>query len=174
MTRFRIVPGRSRVETTVSSSVHPIHASGEGLRGWIEGEIGADGGPNFDVSHGAALELPVEALGSGNRLQDVEMQRRLDARRYPLIEVRVRRAWLDGAGGGARAAFDVTAHGRSRPYEEGFTLRTDGGRVVIEGEHQFDMRDFGVNPPRFFTLKVSPEVRVKVRIEAEAEAAAGR
>ena len=46
-------------------------------------------------------------------------------------------------------------------------MQVEGRRLVIEGEHTFDMRDFDVNPPNFLALKVHPEVRVRARIVAE-------
>jgi hypothetical protein len=63
----------------------------------------------------------------------------------------------------------VTAHGRTQSFEEDFQLRLDGPRLVMEGEHTFDMRDFNVKPPRFLTLKVEPEVTVRARIVADRE-----
>ena len=53
--------------------------------------------------------------------------------------------------------------------EEDFHFRRDGGRLVLNGQHTFDMRDFGVNPPRIFTLRVEPQVRVSVRLVTEEE-----
>jgi hypothetical protein len=81
----------------------------------------------------------------------------------------VDRAWPLNGDGGCRAAFRVTAHGRTQSFEEGFRMRLEGGRLVIEGEHSFDMRDFDVKPPRFLTLKVEPEVTVRARIVADQE-----
>jgi hypothetical protein len=37
---------------------------------------------------------------------------------------------------------------------------------VVEGRHEFDMRDFGIVPPKFFWLWIEPEVKVGVRIVA--------
>ena len=65
-----------------------------------------------------------------------------------------------------RAGVLFEAHGRASPYEGDFSLRVDGRRLTVEGEHTFDMRDFGVDPPRFLGLKMDPEVNVKVRLEA--------
>jgi hypothetical protein len=42
----------------------------------------------------------------------------------------------------------------------------DPDTLVIEGEHVFDVRDFGVRPPRIGFLRVHPEVNVAIRIEA--------
>jgi polyisoprenoid-binding protein YceI len=165
--RFRIVPGRSRVETETRSNVHPIHAAASRLSGVIEGDIGPGGEPNFELPHRATLAVPIDAMESGNALQDMEMQRRMDARSYPHIEIVVNRAWKLPGDGQCRATFEVSAHGRSREYEEDFTLRVDGNKLFVDGEHTFDMRDFGVSPPRFLMMKVDPEVKVRMRIEAE-------
>jgi hypothetical protein len=44
--------------------------------------------------------------------------------------------------------------------------RADDGTLVIEGEQQFDIRDFKVSPPKILMLKVHPEVKVRIRVEA--------
>lgn len=165
MARYRIVAG-SRIETDMTSNVHPIHAAAERVSGVIEGVIEAGGGPDFEAPHNARVEIPVESMQSGNRLQDMEMQRRIDARQFPTIVITVNRAWKVAGDGRTRARFEVEAHGRARPYEGDFSLRVDGRRLTVEGEHTFDMRDFGVDPPRFLGLKMDPEVNVKVRLEA--------
>lgn len=161
------MPGRSSLETETKSNVHPIHASATRLDGFIEGEVGPDGRPDFELPYKARLEVPLAAMGTGNRLQDMEMQRRMKAREHPVIRVDLIRAWNLGPDGMCRASFQVTARGRSRSYEENFSLSASGGRIVVEGQHAFDMRDFGVDPPRFFAMKVEPEVKVRLRIEAE-------
>ncbi len=167
MTWFRLLPERSRLETESRSSVHPIHTSTGRVNGFIEGAMKPDGTPDLNSPYRAELEVPVEALSSGNRIQDLEMQRRMDARRYPTITVRLKKAWKVDGDERYRALFEVTAIGRTRPYEEAFTMRVDGRRISVEGRHSFDMRDFGVSPPRFLNMKVEPEVVVSLRLEGE-------
>ncbi|MGZ4793562.1 MAG: hypothetical protein ACXWBO_17045, partial [Ilumatobacteraceae bacterium] len=36
LTRYRIVPSKSRVWIEARSNVHPIHTEAEGLQGWLE------------------------------------------------------------------------------------------------------------------------------------------
>ena len=43
----------------------------------------------------------------------------------------------------------------------------DGEMVILAGEKTFDVRDFGLEPPRILMLKVEPDVTVKVAIVAE-------
>ncbi len=45
----------------------------------------------------------------------------------------------------------------------------DDKTIRLEGESTFDVRDFGMDPPKMFMLKVEPEVRVRVVIVAEQE-----
>lgn len=169
MPRWRILPERSRVSTEMRSSMHPIHATADRIEGSLEGALGADGWPNLEVPHSARFRFPVAELKSGNRLQDMEMQRRMDVRRWPEVEVVVGRVSPAGVPGRYRASGEVRARGVSRPFEGEFVIQVGNGRVVIEGEHVFDMRDFNVNPPRFLTMKVEPEVRVRAHLEAVEE-----
>lgn len=168
MKTYRVLPGSSSVETEIRSSLHPIKATASDLSGQIRGEFDAEGRPQLDRPHSGRVEIPVQAIRSGSRLNDMEMQRRADARRYPTIRFEVAKAWpVDGTGDRYRAAIDVTARGQTRRIEEDFVLRRSGRRMELEGEHTFDMRDFGVSPPRILTLKVEPEVRVRVRLVAD-------
>lgn len=170
MARFNIDPGQSVVSTEVRANVHGGDIVARGLTGYIEGELADNGQPNLDAPHSASLELPVDALKSGNRLQDGEMERRMDVRRYPTINVAVKDV-KPGTGGRYRANVDVSVRGETRSIEGDLTIKGDGGRVEVDGEHTFDMRDFGINPPRLLILRVEPEVRVRVHIVANAEAA---
>ncbi|MDQ6773443.1 MAG: YceI family protein [Candidatus Dormibacteraeota bacterium] len=169
-TRWLTVRGQSSVTTELSSSVHPIHATSTEVEGSLEGVLDWEGRPELGAPHGARLRLKVESLQSGSRIQDAEMWRRMDTRRNPDIEVIVGRVW-ERDGGGYRAAFEVRAHGVTRPYEGDFELNVaPDGRVTVDGEHAFDMRDFNVSPPRFLTLKVDPEVKIRVHIVGQKEA----
>ena len=86
MPRYRIVPERSHVWIDAQSNVHPVHSSTDGLEGFVEMEMAPDGGVDLTVSPSGQLSLPVGRLSSGNRLEDREMQKRIDARRYPTID----------------------------------------------------------------------------------------
>jgi hypothetical protein len=169
VTRFRVLPAASSVSAQMRSSVHDLHAESRNLEGTIEGELEESGVPRFDAAHSARLQVSVDSMRSGSRLQDRELQRRLDPRRHPAIEVSVERAWqLDGHDR-CRAAFRVTAHGRTQSYESDFQMRLEGDRLVVEGEHTFDMRDFDGSPPRVLALQVKPEVIVRARLVAGRE-----
>lgn len=170
MTRFAVVPTGSTVYAEMHSSLHPIHTETRALVGTIEGELGPQDRPDLDQPHSARLQLPADAIKSGNRLQDMEMHRRMEVGKFPLITVTVDRAWPVDGTDRYRAAVQVSAHGNSAAFEEDFQLKIERGRLVIEGEHVFDMRDFDISPPSFLGLSVQPQVGVRVRIVAEQEA----
>jgi polyisoprenoid-binding protein YceI len=169
MPRFRIIPERSRVWLEASSSVHPIHGEASGLSGSIDVQF--DGtGLDFSSSPDIKVELPVEQLKSGNRLEDAEMMRRIDARRYPAIRGVVKDMKSQGVDGRYAVTGDLSFHGVTQTVEGEVTVsRPDDGTLVIEGEQQFDIRDFKVSPPKVLMLKVHPEVKVRIRVEAVEE-----
>ena len=156
MARYRIVPERSRVWIDARSSLHPIRSSTDGLEGYIDLDAGA-----------GAVSLPVSRLSSGNPLEDREMRNRVDAKRFPTIDGTVTRIEpIDGAGR-YRVAGDLVFRGVSRPCEDEVRIETaDDGSVRIEGRSTFDVRDFGMQPPRILMLRVHPEVTVRVEIVA--------
>jgi len=83
---YRIVPDRSRVWIDARSSLHPIHSTTDGLEGYID--LDARDGEQVDrgVQPLGKLSFPVARLSSGNPLEDRELYRRIDARRFPTID----------------------------------------------------------------------------------------
>jgi polyisoprenoid-binding protein YceI len=113
------------------------------------------------------VEVPVASLRSGNPLEDAELQRRADARRFPTIVGETSSvASLDRAGHFGVEG-DLTFHGVTQPVRGELRITQDGDRLRIEGEHVFDVRDFGIKPPRILMLRVEPEVRVEINLVAE-------
>jgi len=164
---FRIDPRRSKVWIEARSSMHPIHGEADGLEGSIRADV-ADG--SIDLSEGPKIqiELPVDKLQSGKKLEDAEMMRRIDARRFP--KIRGETTELKENGGRYRIRGDLTFHGVTRQVEGEVTIcAPDEQSLVIEGEQTFDIRDFGVQPPKILMLKVHPDVRVRVKVVAQQE-----
>ena len=168
MTRYDIVPDRSEVWIEASSNVHPIHSKTDGLEGFVELDV-ADGGlVDLTAAPSGRLSFPVARLRSGNPLEDRELRRRIDARRYPTIAGDLTVMAETGEDGRYRVEGDLTFKGVTRRYEDEMTLEAVNGQMVIlAGEKTFDVRDFGLEPPRILLLKVEPAVRVKVAIVAE-------
>ena len=69
-----------------------------------------------------------------------------------------------------RVGGDLVFRGVSQPCEDELTLEVLDDRTVrIEGGSTFDIRDFGMQPPRILMLRVHPEVAVRVELIAERE-----
>jgi polyisoprenoid-binding protein YceI len=169
--RYRIVPERSRVWIDARSNVHPIHSSTDGLEGFVEIAMVPEGGVDLSVKPVGQLSLPVSRLSSGNRMEDREMQKRIDAQRYPTITGVLDQMERSGDDGNYRVSGDITFRGVARRYEDEMTVGTVDSRTIqLAGKSRFDIRDFGMQPPRVLILRVEPEVDVRVEILAVKEA----
>ncbi|MGH9046788.1 MAG: YceI family protein [Acidimicrobiales bacterium] len=167
MARYRIVPERSRVWIDARSTLHPIHSSTDGLEGFVDLEFGSDGSLDSGADASGKLSLAVDRLSSGKRMEDRELQRSLDARRFPTIEGELR--GVDHQGEDRyRVLGDITVRGTSCSHEDEMTIRSLGASTIeLAGSSRFDIRDFGLEPPRVLMIKVFPEVNVRVQIAAE-------
>ena len=168
MARYTIIPERSRVWIDARSSLHTIHSTTDGLEGFVD--LAADGDAVVGPHPTAQLWFPVTRLSSGNRLDDRELQKRIDARRYPTIDGLLTSMVPVGADGRVRVQGDLVFRGVSRPVEDDMVLTVVDHRTIrLDGESTFDIRDFGMEPPRILMLRVAPEVKVRVEIVAEKE-----
>ena len=169
MARYTIDPSRSRVWIDAQSSVHPIHSTADGLEGFIEFDADRDGTVG---SHPAGkLSFPVSKLSSGNPLERRELQKRIDARRYPTIDgVLTGMEPLDNQGR-FRIRGDLAFRGVTRSVEGELALSVvDDSTIRLEGASTFDVRDFGMEPPRILMLRVEPDVTVRIELIAERQA----
>lgn len=164
MSRFIIDPEESEVWIEGSSSVHPIHASASGLTGWVELSRTRGGVAKVPRLAGE-VRVAVDRLSSGNPLVDRETRRRVDARRHPEIV-----GIVTGAERVAADRLSVTGEiafrGEVRPVSGELTVSADGDRLVIDGSESFDVRDWGLEPPRVALLRVHPDIRVRIHVVA--------
>ena len=139
----------SYVWINARSNLHPIHSKTDGLEGFVDLELTPGGDLDLASTPAGQLSLAVRRLSSGSAMEDREMQRRIDAQRYPRIE-----GVLEGDGpirwrrklpGQRRRHFS----GRGPPlpgrYDDG---ALDADTVQLAGKSRFDIRDFGMEPPR--------------------------
>jgi polyisoprenoid-binding protein YceI len=171
MARYRIDPERSTVSIDARSSLHPIHSTTNGLEGYVDLELEPDGAVDLTAKPAAQLSLPVTRLTSGNRMEDRELQKRIDARRYPTINGVLEQ--MEGAAGNGsyRVSGEVTFRGVSRQHEDEMTIHpVDEQTLELGGTSRFDIREFGMEPPRILMLRVDPEVAIRVDIIAIKEA----
>jgi polyisoprenoid-binding protein YceI len=166
VTRYRIVPTRSRVWIDARSNVHPIHTEAQGLEGFLDLEV-SDGRVMVDEAPLGHLEFAVENLTSGNGFEDRELRRRIDSRRFPKIAGDLTMMETASDQQNYIVGGDLTFRGVTRSYEDSMTIDVVDGTVRLAGRSTFDIRDFGMDPPRILMLKVEPEVSVRVEIVAE-------
>jgi hypothetical protein len=153
--RFALVPDRCAVLVEARSTVGPLTFGVMGLTGTIDTRL-------------CAGRVDAEALRSGNAIYDAELRRRIDARRYPQVELT-----LDGCVAGSdpdryRVTSAVTIHGVTRKLEGTIVVGQPGpGVVSVTGEQVVDIRDFEISSPTVLMLRIYPDVVVRLYLEAE-------
>lgn len=165
VSRFVIDPDSSQVWIEGSSSVHPIHATATGLTGWIELVLSREG---IASASGLAGEVHVAVgrLASGNALLDRETRRRIDAKRHPEIVGTVTAA-VQIASDCLAVTGDIAFRGEVCSVSGELVVSFDGERLIVEGAQTFDVREWGLRPPRIGLLRVHPDVRVRVHVVAD-------
>ena len=167
MARFRISPQRSQVWAEARSSLHPVRVQTSGLEGVVEADL-VDGRPALRTP--TFVELETQRLRSGNGLVDGELQRRLDARKFPRIRGELTRVVAGNGADTSRLTGELTLHGVTRTLDVDVTVRQlDERTLEIEGARAIDMRDFGLPPPSFLMFKMQPDVQVRAKLVAERE-----
>ena len=151
-----------------SSSVHPIKTRTEGLEGFLELDVHDGGKIDVLAKPKGELSLEVARLRSGNPLEDRELRRRIDARRFPTIDGKMTDIQETATAGHFRVRGDLTFRGVTQSYEDEITITPIDDRALrVEGERTFDVREFGMEPPRILMLRVHPEVKVRIDLVAQ-------
>jgi PadR family transcriptional regulator PadR len=164
---FKVVPDRSVMMIEARSTVGPVSFGAAGITGSIEAAI-TDGMLRTDLAPSARLEIDVSRLTSGNSMYDVELVRRIGARRFPTVTVELRECADNGWGGLYRLKGDLTFHGVTRPAQGTVNIEIPSDRrLVITGEQIFDIRDFAIPSPTMLMFRIYPDVRVRLHAEAE-------
>jgi polyisoprenoid-binding protein YceI len=137
--------------------------------GYIETEM-APAGPDLKVAPQGRIEVDVDSLKTGNALYDRELERQIEVRKYPRIRGEILEVKEIDAGRRYRVKGNLSLHGVTKTVEGEVNLKVlDDGHFEVEGEKVFDIRDFGLTPPRILMLKVYPDVKVRGRVMAEKE-----
>jgi len=171
MPRFRIDTDKSTVNVGLRVNLHPSHITANALTGHIDCELDGEGRPRLDAPYSATISLPLDAITSGNGLQDREMRRRFDAKRYPSITARVTKGEALSKAGRYRAVARLSMHGQTRDIAGEVKLRVKGTTMTVDGRQVINVKDFGIDPPRLIILRMEPEVDVSVHIVAEEQGA---
>jgi len=168
--RYRIAPDRSYVWIDGRSNVHAIHATTDGLEGYVDIAFSPEGDVDAGAPVSGQLSLAVDNLSSGNRMEDRELQKRADSRRFPTIEGALRKIVQSDVTGSYRVSGDITFRGISRHHEDVMSIRSvDEQTIQLGGTSSFDIREFGMEPPHLLLLKMEPEVEIRIEIFAVRE-----
>ncbi len=166
--RYAVSSRESWLAFEARSTLHGVNGKAAGLDGFVDATFHDDGTLAGEPPPRMHLELPVEQMRSGNALQDREMYKLVDSKRFPRISADLRDVTA-GAPGRYSASGDVTLSGRSRRYAGDFSLIHEGNTITIEGELNVDIREFGLNPPSLLILRVEPVVRVRLHLVARSD-----
>ncbi|MGH9277295.1 MAG: YceI family protein [Acidimicrobiales bacterium] len=160
MPTFKWTPD-SVVHLDAKSSAHPIHGEIRGLRGEATVDV-QDGKIVPGPGTTAYIEADTTALQTGKKLEDIALRKQIDVKKYPTVRYEVRSA--DGGPEAFKISGAFTFHGVTQEFVEEVRATIDNGTLRVEGEHTFDIRDFGVQPFKILTMKIYPEVHLVVSL----------
>lgn len=150
----------SAVELDADSSVHPIHGEIRDLRG--EAVCEAQDGKLVPDGASAWIECDVAQLKTGKKLEDMALSKQIDAKKFPTVRYEVRS--VEGGPESFKLTGTFTFHGQTQEFVEECRASLDNGKLRVEGEHTFDIRDFGVKPFKILSMQIKPEVRLVVKL----------
>lgn len=162
MARYEFDPELCRVWIDGSSTIHPLNAEATGLSGWAELDV-VKGKVVADSSFDGEVRIEVSRLTSGNALVDRETQRRIDARRHPEIVGTVLDARVD-KNQSVNIEGSISFRGETSRVKGTVTAVVDGTSVTFEGAGRFDVRDWGLKPPKIGLVRVHPDVDVRIHL----------
>ncbi|HLX04899.1 MAG TPA: YceI family protein [Candidatus Binatus sp.] len=169
MARYRVVPDRSKIWADARSSLHPISLETTGLEGFLDMTI-VDGHLDTNAPVSGSVELDASLLKTGNGLYDRELERKLEMRKYPRVRGRVISAKALDSGATYRVQGELSLRGQTSAVQGDVQMRiVDATTVEFQGEQTIDIRNFGLEPPKFLVLKVYPDVKLRGLLIAELE-----
>jgi polyisoprenoid-binding protein YceI len=157
-----VQPAASTLDFEAKSSLHAVHGRATQLSGFIEARCENDA-LALDPPPKMHIEFPIERLSSGNSMQDKETWKLLDSKRNPRIRADLRE--LRSAGGNDyTASGEITLTGRARKYDGPLRIVCAGNDITVDGSLTFDIREFGITPPRFLMFTVEPVVDIRLHL----------
>jgi hypothetical protein len=167
--RFEVASADSSLTFFATSSLFPVYGKATEMSGYVEGAWNGDGTLAVGPAPRMYLEFKVESLRTGNELQDREMWKLIDSKRFPKIVAELRQLSGGALPGRYTAAGQITLAGLARRYEGELTASRGGEDVRVGGDMNVDVRDFGLKSMNLLVLSVEPLVRVRLRLVARKE-----
>ena len=166
MAHYVVDAERSTVSIAAKSNVRPINASTNGLEGFVNIAFDRGGLVDLSTQPSGHVSLHVDQLHLGPRM-DRELQKRLDTRRFPSIDCEFVHVEATALPGAYLVGLDVAWRGITKRQVHHMTLRcSDDRTMAMEGSATFDIRDFGLEPPKMLLFKMEPEVELRLDLTA--------
>ena len=164
--RFDVVSSDSSLTFYATSANQSAYGKTTELSGFIQASWDGAGALQADPPPLMHVEFRVESVKTGNDLQDREMWKLIDSKRFPKIAGDLREFERGSVHGRYTAVGQITLAGLARVYEGEFTLEREGNTIAVNGEVKIDIRDFGLKPMKLLVLGVAPLVRVRLHLVA--------
>lgn len=162
-----VVGAESSLTFSAMSTMHQAHGKATDLTGYIAAAWNGADALVLDPAPQMHVGCTVDFLRTGNEMQDREMAKLIDSKRFPKIAGDLRALRPGAAHRRFIAVGDITLAGLARRYEGELRVQRDRARVALEGELEVDVRDFGLKPINLLVLSVAPVVKVRLRLVAE-------
>ncbi len=168
MAHYLVDSAASRLTVQARSKIHDTSTTFSR----ITGEVDAD--PDALAERGATARFTVAMaqFDSGSWMKNKKLEKDLDLDRHPeaVFELRALQDVVRAADG----AFTATAVGAIRYRGREVTVnvagrgRVDARGIEATGSFDLDIRQVGMQPPKFLMFKVDPEVTIEVTLVCRA------
>lgn len=166
---------QGRVGLEGDSTLHKFSAEAKNVGAVLKMKPGV-GGPALEAIRAGALKgqqlaIPVARLASGDKKLDKNMHETLKASEHRNILFKVQSYEATGSETLAlKLRGALTIAGVTRQVEIDATAKPDGKGLVLTGEKDLKMTDFGIKPPVMMlgTIRTSNDVKVKFELKLSA------
>ncbi|HTE52045.1 MAG TPA: YceI family protein [Kofleriaceae bacterium] len=165
MTAYVIDGAASRVAVKARSNIHDTETRWTGVSGRIEADAA-------DLAGAVAAEVVIDMTrhDAGDFLRNRKLRKDLEVERYPAARYRLtglRDVVERGGGRFAATAVGVIAwHGREVAVVAAGEGMVGADQIAATARFDLDVRELGVEPPRFLMFKVEDTVAVVVSLVA--------
>ena len=156
----------SRITVCAKSSIHDTTCVWDKLTGSVD----ADAATLIDVGAKARLTADMTSYDAGDFLKNRKLRKDLDVKRHPEATFELRA--LDDVRALGDGKFEAIAVGALRWHGREVTVRAVGSgailvdRIDVKASFELNVRDLGIEPPKFLMFKVEEIVEVAVTLRA--------
>ncbi|WP_027136998.1 YceI family protein [Gaetbulibacter saemankumensis] len=147
-----------------TSSLHDWHMDSEQQSGSLKFED-----VNTSKISGLTIEIQAEGLKSGKSGMDKNAYKAINTKKYKTINFKLNKV-VNVKDLGAnkfqiKSLGDLTIAGVTKQINLDFTTQISGSKVIVEGEYQFKMTQFKVDPPTAMmgAIKTGDDLTIKFK-----------